>query len=621
MATCRCWELPLPDMFRGREHLYVDGEDGSLYVYCEVEVLQEDTDIPADADQTFMVPPQTISRDLGRLLLIPGQGVPETESELLRRRCMLPDVTFIVEQTEIHAHKLMLAMRSPSTLRVDGISASTFRAMLHFIYTDQLQLNSADDGRTPMMLDLLVADRYDIESLRLMCENMLSESMEVEYVMSILMEVHGRHSCRSVEASCIEYMASDPAVYATVKATNDYEELKESCCSFVLEVADKVAAVNMTHNLCSNAPSSSSSRPQMNVCTHYSLEVAEGTHEFKIPHFVFVQRRHGVGKEINSEAFLVGDYGWKIRVYPSSSSEKAQGHISVYAELLTDPGPEGVNVTLGFKLDDHSGESPHLMKWLEKTFTTKSDWGYAKFVTIESAKSCHLADDGSLTIRCDVAIIKKVHTCSTSTTTMGTRATMPPSDIASHLKQLLVSEHGSDVCFLVEDCELRAHNLVIAARSPTLYKMMVMGNKDDHVIPVHDVTVEVFKAVLHFIYTDELPPIQDLVHDGADQDELMIAEDMLVEACWFGLDRMKAMCENLLVRFLDSEEDALQTIKLGCDLQCSKLINYCHQFIMLTELRQIQGENVSLVDRFGTCVFLGISTSDYIRSKPSESTL
>uniref|UniRef100_A0A8R7TMP7 BTB domain-containing protein n=1 Tax=Triticum urartu TaxID=4572 RepID=A0A8R7TMP7_TRIUA len=109
--------------------------------------------------------------------------------------------------------------------------------------------------------------------------------------------------------------------------------------------------------------------------------------------------------------------------------------------------------------------------------------------------------------------------------------------------------------------------------------MMVMGNKDDHVMSVHDVTVEVFKAVLHFIYTDELPPIQDLVHDGADQDEVMIAEDMLVEACWFGLDRMKAMYENLLVRFLDSEEDALQTVKLGCDLQCSKLINYYHQFI------------------------------------------
>ncbi|KAI5004755.1 hypothetical protein ZWY2020_031998 [Hordeum vulgare] len=90
--------------------------------------------------------------------------------------------------------------------------------------------------------------------------------------MSTLMEVQGRHSCRAVEASCIEYMASDPAVYAAVKATDDYKELKESCCSFLLEVAEKVAAVNMVHNMCCNAPSSSVSRLQTDASTLTSLE-------------------------------------------------------------------------------------------------------------------------------------------------------------------------------------------------------------------------------------------------------------------------------------------------------------------------------------------------------------
>lgn len=44
----------------------------------------------------------------------------------------------------------------------------------------------------------------------------------------------------------------------------------------------------------------------------------------------------------------------------------------------------------------------------------------------------------------------------------------------------------------------------------------------------------VFKAMLHFIYTDELPP------DG------VIAEEMLAAACRFRLERMKRLCENLL---------------------------------------------------------------------------
>ncbi|KAE8785232.1 hypothetical protein D1007_41158 [Hordeum vulgare] len=134
MPTSRCWELPLPDtLLHGLAH---------LDVYCKVSVLWVDTDVTKNACQISMVPPPTISKDLGRLLLIQREREPETtKSELSRRRCMLPDVTFINEQTEIQAHKLVLAMRSPvfaaefrwhateCTLRVHDMSASTFRAM------------------------------------------------------------------------------------------------------------------------------------------------------------------------------------------------------------------------------------------------------------------------------------------------------------------------------------------------------------------------------------------------------------------------------------------------------------------------------------------------------------
>jgi speckle-type POZ protein len=63
---------------------------------------------------------------------------------------MLPDLTFLVEETEIQAHRLVLAMRSPvfaaellgdmregttRHVRVDDMRPSTFRAMIRFIYT------------------------------------------------------------------------------------------------------------------------------------------------------------------------------------------------------------------------------------------------------------------------------------------------------------------------------------------------------------------------------------------------------------------------------------------------------------------------------------------------------
>ncbi|KAM0875553.1 hypothetical protein ACQ4PT_036723 [Festuca glaucescens] len=602
MATCRSWEMSLPLEYRCWKDRFVD-DHSCFYVWCAVDVLRENSDKPVDLFS--VVPPSTISSDLGRLLIYnqdqDEKEELETASELSWRRYMLPDVTFNVEQAEIKAHGLVLAMRSPdlwtkalfstsefrwqtteSTLHVHDMSASIFRAMLHFIYTDELP-PMKPSNKAMIMLDLLVAaDRYAIESLRLMCEKILSESLDVSSVMPTLMVVHGRESCKSLEAVCIRYMGSDPDVYAAVKETEDYQELKESCCYFILEVTDKVAKINMGNTPGPDAPSSSSShQPLMNTATHYSSEVVEGTHEFKIPHFNAVQGRYGVGKEISSGTFQVGGYDWKVKLYPSSSSEKAEGHISLYVELLTDPGTSGVKATVCFKMDCPGGWPPY-EKLLEKTFNTKSDWGYAKFITMESAKSRHLEHDGSLTIHCDLSVTKKVCT-STSTTTDGARARMTPSnDIISHLDQLLVGEQGSDMRFLVKESEQQAHGLFIAMRSKILYEEVAVATKDNHIILVNDTTVAVFKAMLHFIYTDELPPMEDL-DPGVDEDEVTIAQDLLVAASWFSLDRMKAMCENLLVTLI-SEENALRTSELARDLHCSELEDYCNDFIELAKL-------------------------------------
>jgi speckle-type POZ protein len=214
----------------------------------------------------------------------------------------------------------MLAMRSPvfaaefrwhtreMPLPVKDMSTSTFRAMLHFIYTDDLP-PMKPCNMSAMALDLLVAaDRYDIEGLRLACENILSENVTPGSIMQILMAVHGRQSCQSLEDLCIQYMASDPDVYAAVKGTEDYKELKETCCYFILDITDKVAKTSMANTPGPDAPSSSNSRRQQQMSASNSSEVVQGTHEFKIPHFIAVQRKHGVDKEISSSTFQVGGY-------------------------------------------------------------------------------------------------------------------------------------------------------------------------------------------------------------------------------------------------------------------------------------------------------------------------
>ena len=82
---------------------------------------------------------------------------------------------------------------------------------------------------------------------------------------------------------------------------------------------------------------------------------------------------------------------------------------------------------------------------------------------------------------------------------------------------------------------------------------------------------EVFRSVLHFIYTDKLPSVDILV---------LAAQDMLAAACRFGLDRMKIACENFLAEDI-SKDNALNTLKLAQRHQCLKLKNYCLEFISL----------------------------------------
>jgi speckle-type POZ protein len=154
------------------------------------------------------------------------------------------------------------------------------------------------------------------------------------------------------------------------------------------------------------------------------------------------------------------------------------------------------------------------------------------------------------------------------------------SDIIGHLEQLLVRGEVGEVRFLVEQSEISAHRLIIAARSPLLYELAVStDNNNNHVVRIDDMRAAVFRTVLQFIYTDELPPLFDLMVTDRRAGEV-IAGDMLAAACRFHLDRMKAMCENLVANYM-SEDNMLSMLKLARRYNCSKLEECCIEFISL----------------------------------------
>jgi speckle-type POZ protein len=214
--------------------------------------------------------------------------------------------------------------------------------------------------------------------------------------------------------------------------------------------------------------------------------------------------------------------------------------------------------------------------------------GVINLTNMKYAEQNYLAHDGSLTIHCNITVTSM--TC--VATSVGDVTPTPPPDIAHHLEELLASEKVSDVTFLVEEKEIRTHKLVIATRSPALYELVATANKDDcPIIAINDMKAAAFEAVLRFIYTGELPPMKDtsdnanrsyFMHEGSDDagdgDDVLAVGDMMGAASRFRLDKMKAKCEMLLAESV-LKENARMTLKLACNHGCSKLEDYCAEFM------------------------------------------
>ena len=91
---------------------------------------------------------------------------------------------------------------------------------------------------------------------------------------------------------------------------------------------------------------------------------------------------------------------------------------------------------------------------------------------------------------------------------------VPPPSMSWHLERLLETGVGSDVTFSVEDGEFQAHTLVVNERAPALLwktwaevvKSKKGKKKKDRkmMIWIEGIKAVVFKALLHFVYMDEL---------------------------------------------------------------------------------------------------------------------
>ncbi|XP_052185580.1 BTB/POZ and MATH domain-containing protein 2-like [Diospyros lotus] len=335
-------------------------------------------------------------------------------------------------------------------------------------------------------------------------------------------------------------------------------------------------------------PSSSSSAPSPPAITTSTsiTETVNGSHQFKIAGYS-LSKGIGIGKYVASDTFVVGGYAWAIYFYPDGKSlEDNAAYVSLFIALAS----EGTDVRALFELTllDQSGRDRHKVhshfgRPLESgPYTLKyrgSMWGYKRFFKRTLLETSDYLKDDCLLVRCSVGVVgsytegPKIYTIP-----------VPPSNIGQQFGQLLENGKGTDVNFEVNGEIFSAHKLVLAARSPVFRAQLFGPMKDQNTqcIKVEDIEAPVFKALLHFIYWDELPDMEELTGLKSKWASALMSQHLLAAADRYGLERLRLLCESNLCNNVAINTVAT-TLALAEQHHCFQLKFMCLKFVAMPE--------------------------------------
>ncbi|CAL4991260.1 unnamed protein product [Urochloa decumbens] len=347
-----------------------------------------------------------------------------------------------------------------------------------------------------------------------------------------------------------------------------------------------------------------------------SADTVTVLHELRVEDY---SQTKGIGASTRISSFVAGTHSWSITFYNDIGS--CENTEWVFFRLrLEQRGKDGdfmVRIKYSF-LDEAGNPIPSSTRtsdlWtFRRTGETASKLTSCKREDMESTlikredmESNYLRDDKAR-IRCDVTVIE--------VTPMS--AAVPQSDLHRHLADLLDTGVGADVTFEVGGETFAVHKNVLAARS-SVFKEVFFGTPlkekvaSPDIISIIGMEPRLFKAMLHFIYTDSLPKI-----DWGDEREM--TQHLLVAAYRCKMQRLVSICEFTLCLSIDTsvvvstlvlaEKHGCKVLKEGCFKFLKSNKNY-KNVLVGDDLQYLERSYPSLLDelnRFGVCGFLRLN--------------
>ncbi|KAJ4765592.1 BTB/POZ/MATH-domain protein [Rhynchospora pubera] len=280
----------------------------------------------------------------------------------------------------------------------------------------------------------------------------------------------------------------------------------------------------------------------------------------------------GVGKCITSGIFTLCGYNWTIGFYP-------KGKWSLYDlafDLNLKGDAKGARFMITMTLLCQNGRTPRVCEHPSGAVIlgTNGSSCISNFVFEQNhSRWCFIDCINYSTVRCTITKLNPLNKTSCKPHPFAVQ----PSNLNEQLACLLERGDGTDVSFNVNGVTFDAHKCVLATRSPVFRAQFFgpMKVKMNESIEIKDMKPSVFKSMLHFIYSDSVAELEEA---GGNRDaSVVLAQHLLVAADWFGLERLKQLCERKMYELIDANNVAT-TLTLAEQHNCYELKAACMEF-------------------------------------------
>jgi speckle-type POZ protein len=127
---------------------------------------------------------------------------------------------------------------STNVICINDKEAEVFDALLTFMYTDTLpEMKEQEESAMAQHL-LVAADRYNLERLKLICEDKLCKHIDTNSAATIL-SLAEQHNCHGLKDACFAFLSSSSTLDAVME-TDGFEYLTSSCPRVLKELVSKV---------------------------------------------------------------------------------------------------------------------------------------------------------------------------------------------------------------------------------------------------------------------------------------------------------------------------------------------------------------------------------------------